>query len=112
MPGLPGRCSPMPAGCCARQNSGYRFRCPSLTPRCAPARARVVCARAARFQFFAPACALAFSANPLRPFSRRRKNRPTPVQKLKRRRRIRRGDDAPLPRKTLRGQLSGRAVVK
>lgn len=51
-------------------------------------------------------------ADPLRPFSRRRKNRPTPVLRLKRRRRVGRGDHASLPRETAVGQLSGHAVVE
>ena len=75
-------------------------------------RARVVCARAARFEIFARVRAWRSRLNPLPRFSRRRKGGPTPVPLSERRRRVSRGGYPPLPGETALGQLSGRAVVK
>ena len=75
-------------------------------------RARVVCARAARFEIFARVRAWRSRLNPLPRFSRRRKERPTPVLLSERRRGRSRGGYSPLPGETALGQLSGRAVVK
>lgn len=59
------------------------------------------------------ACArLAVSRYPLPRFSRRRKERPTPVPLSERRRRVSRGGYPPLPGETALGQLSGHAIVK
>ena len=74
--------------------------------------ARVVCARAARFEIFARVRAWRSRLNPLPRFSRRRKECPTPVLPSERRRRVSRGGYPPLPGETALGQLSGRAVVK
>lgn len=78
----------------------------------APLRARVVCARAARFEIFARVRAWRSRLNPLLRFSRRRKECPTPVLPSERRRRVSRGGYPPLPGETALGQLSGHAVVK
>lgn len=75
-------------------------------------RARVVCARAARFEIFARVRAWRSRLNPLPRFSRRRKECPTPVLLSERRRGRSRGGYSPLPGETALGQLSGRAVVK
>lgn len=75
-------------------------------------RARVVCARAARFEIFARVRAWRSRLNPLPRFSRRRKERPTPVTLSERRRRVSRGGYPPLPGETALGQLSGHAIVK
>lgn len=75
-------------------------------------RARVVCARAARFHDARVPRTSGPPAYPLRRFSRRRKNRPTPVHLLERRRRIGRGDHSPLPREAALGQFSGRPIVE
>ena len=75
-------------------------------------RARVVCARAARFEIFARVRAWRSRLNPLPRFSRRRKECPTPVPLSERRRRVSRGGYPPLPGETALGQLSGHAIVK
>lgn len=75
-------------------------------------RGRVVCARAARLEFLRACARLVFLAYPLPPFSRRRKEGPTPVLLSKRRRRVSRGGYAPLPREPLLGQFPGRAIVE
>ena len=75
-------------------------------------RARVVCARAAQFHSARVPRTSGAPAYPLRRFSRRRKNRPTPVHLLERRRRIGRGDHSPLPREAALGQFSGRPIVE
>ena len=93
---------PMPPAVCARQSLRWF----------ASLRARVVCARAARFEIFARVRAWRSRLNPLPRFSRRRKECPTPVLLSKRRRGRSRGGYAPLPRETLFGQFSGRAIVE
>lgn len=93
---------PMPPAVCARQSLRWS----------ASLRARVVCARAARFEIFARVRAWRSRLNPLPRFSRRRKECPTPVPLSERRRRVSRGGYPPLPGETALGQLSGRAVVK
>ena len=55
---------------------------------------------------------LALFAYPFRPFSRRRKEGPTPVHQLPRRRRIWRGDHSPLPREAALGEFAGHAIVE
>ena len=75
-------------------------------------RARVVCARAARFEIFARVRAWRSRLTPLPRFSRRRKECPTPVPLSERRRRVSRGGHPPLPGETALGQLSGHAIVK
>lgn len=75
-------------------------------------RARVVCARAARFEIFARVRAWRSRLNPLSRFSRRRKECPTPVLPSERRRRVSRGGYPPLPGEAALGQLSGHAIVK
>lgn len=93
---------PMPPAVCARQSLRWF----------ASLRARVVCARAARFEIFARVRAWRSRLNPLPRFSRRRKECPTPVPLSERRRRVSRGGYPPLPGETALGQLSGHAIVK
>lgn len=93
---------PMPPAVCARQSLRWF----------ASLRARVVCARAARFEIFARVRAWRARLNPLPRFSRRRKECPTPVPLSERRRRVLRGGYPPLPGETALGQLPSRAVVK
>ena len=93
---------PMPPAVCARQSLRWF----------ASLRARVVCARAARFEIFARVRAWRSRLNPLPRFSRRRKECPTPVPLSERRRRVGRGGHSPLPREAAIGQLAGHAVVE
>ena len=74
--------------------------------------ARVVCARVARFVFFAPVRVWRSRVYPLPPFSRRRKEGPTPVLRSEWRRGRSRGGYSSLPREAALGELSGCAVVE